>query len=388
MAYRARVCQQEDCDVAIQWFYKSAVAGHSGAQNNLGVLYEKGSGLTIVQDQETAVMWYGRAAKQGHPYGMFNLATCYAHARGVKQDHVLAYKWLSAASESGHQDAQEVLVRIPQYVQEDMRQQLASRRAEDVELEELTPASRNHPFISPLSSDDGSVPRSSGRNFSSASSEKMESAKPVKRSVLPPKPTLPAVPANVPRYLDISAPTSHPNSKFRERPRNPFGDSGLERTTSVPTSTSSSGDQPLRRGSHEVSRENAPLESGHVSNGNGHLSSSNPFSNPFISMPDVGNRPTLPHEKMVKFESTSVQQPDVRADANPSSASVDSTPAPVDDSNQDFAWGEEEEDDDDAVEIPVREFRIPAVASVKAKTEDGGKKADATSDALELLGLM
>eukprot|EP00854_Cymbomonas_tetramitiformis_P016248 gene16248-19283_t len=94
----------EDCDVAIQWFYKYV--------SNLPlVLYEKGSGLTIVQDLETAVMWYGRAAKQGHPYGMFNLATCYAHARGVEQDQVLAYKWLSAASEHGHQDAQEVLAR-------------------------------------------------------------------------------------------------------------------------------------------------------------------------------------------------------------------------------------------------------------------------------------
>ncbi|KAK3255977.1 hypothetical protein CYMTET_34866 [Cymbomonas tetramitiformis] len=150
VCYRNGLGVKEDCDVAIQWFYKSAVAGHSAAQNNLGVLYEKGSGLTIVQDLETAVMWYGRAAKQGHPYGMFNLATCYAHARGVEQDQVLAYKWLSAASEHGHQDAQEVLARIPQYVQEDMRQQLASRRSQDVELEELVPASRNHPSTSPL----------------------------------------------------------------------------------------------------------------------------------------------------------------------------------------------------------------------------------------------
>ncbi|KAK3267870.1 hypothetical protein CYMTET_23598, partial [Cymbomonas tetramitiformis] len=80
--------------------------------------------------------------------------------------------------------------------------------------------------------------------------------------------------------------------------------------------------------------------------------------------------------------------PDARSEANPSSAPVDSAPAPVDDSYQDFAWGEEEEDDDEAVEIQVREFKIPAVASAKDKLEDGGKRADATSDALELLGLM
>ena len=49
--------------VALKWYRMAAEQGHAGAQNNLGVMYDKGEGVT--QDYVQAHIWYNLAAAQG-----------------------------------------------------------------------------------------------------------------------------------------------------------------------------------------------------------------------------------------------------------------------------------------------------------------------------------
>src|SRR4051812_47632131 len=61
-----------------------AEKGHSNAQNNLGVLYERGRG--VPRDDATAVAWYRRAADQGNGAAQNNLGVMYEKGLGVARD--------------------------------------------------------------------------------------------------------------------------------------------------------------------------------------------------------------------------------------------------------------------------------------------------------------
>lgn len=62
---------KKDYNSAVQYYYKSAHMGYSKAQNNLGICYEKGHGVT--RDYAEAVKWYRKAAEQGHEKAKENL---------------------------------------------------------------------------------------------------------------------------------------------------------------------------------------------------------------------------------------------------------------------------------------------------------------------------
>ena len=83
-----------------------AEAGNADAQNNLGVMYEKGTG--VAQDYAAAVSWYRKAADQGYAAAQYNLGVMYANGTGVAQDYVQAHKWLNLGATSGYADAVKV----------------------------------------------------------------------------------------------------------------------------------------------------------------------------------------------------------------------------------------------------------------------------------------
>ena len=89
---------------AVKWYALAAKKGYTDAQNDLGVMYEKGRG--VKQNYKTALKWYSLAAKQGEPVSQHNLAVMYENGQGIKQSYKSAIKWYTLAAKQGYVDSQ------------------------------------------------------------------------------------------------------------------------------------------------------------------------------------------------------------------------------------------------------------------------------------------
>lgn len=96
-----------DYATAARFFRPLAEQEESGAQNNLGVIYNNGEGLP--QDDAEAMRWYRKAAEQGDTRAQYNLGTMYANGEGVRQDYISAYMWFSISTARGNERAQKAL---------------------------------------------------------------------------------------------------------------------------------------------------------------------------------------------------------------------------------------------------------------------------------------
>ena len=83
---------------------QAAERGNVKAQNNLGVMYEKGLG--VHQDYTQAMKWYRKAAEQGAATAQYNLGLLYANDSSNHQDYAQAAEWYRKAAEQGHPSAQ------------------------------------------------------------------------------------------------------------------------------------------------------------------------------------------------------------------------------------------------------------------------------------------
>jgi hypothetical protein len=109
---------------AVRWYTKAAEQGNAVAQNNLGVMYANGKGVT--RDDKEAVRWYTKAAEQGNAMAQKNLGWMYANGKGVLQNYVEAYKWYDLASVQGDESAMQArdyLIKImaPEQIAETQR---------------------------------------------------------------------------------------------------------------------------------------------------------------------------------------------------------------------------------------------------------------------------
>jgi len=77
-----------DYKSALRVWMSAAEAGDAEAQNNVGEIYERGTGGT--PNFEAAVIWYQKAADQGLSRALFNLGTLYEQGQGVEQDRLKA----------------------------------------------------------------------------------------------------------------------------------------------------------------------------------------------------------------------------------------------------------------------------------------------------------
>ena len=80
-----------DYTTAFREFKPLAEQGFANAQNNLGVMYNRGDG--VAQDYAEAVKWFRRAAEQGDASAQNNLGAMYNLGDGVPQDYAEAVKW-------------------------------------------------------------------------------------------------------------------------------------------------------------------------------------------------------------------------------------------------------------------------------------------------------
>ena len=91
--------QAGDYVEAVKWYRKAAEQGDAVAQNNLGVMYKKGRGVT--QDYAEAVKWYRKAAQQGYARAQSNLGWMYRNGNGVPQDKITAHMWYNISASNG-----------------------------------------------------------------------------------------------------------------------------------------------------------------------------------------------------------------------------------------------------------------------------------------------
>lgn len=89
---------------ALKTLNENAVNGDAEAQFSLGIMYEKGHGVT--QSYTDAATWLRKAADQGHAMAQNNLGVLYANGRGVPQDEIQAEQWYRKAAVQGYAVAQ------------------------------------------------------------------------------------------------------------------------------------------------------------------------------------------------------------------------------------------------------------------------------------------
>ena len=95
---------------AVKWFRKSAEQGNSAGQSNLGEMYRDGRGVT--PNDEEAVSWFQRSAEQWDAAGEANLGAMYLKGLGVSQDYGEALKWLKKSADHGNAWGQRALGRM------------------------------------------------------------------------------------------------------------------------------------------------------------------------------------------------------------------------------------------------------------------------------------
>ena len=99
-----QAAQRKDYATALKEWQPLAEQGNAVAQYNLGVMYDKGRGVT--QDDAQAVEWYRKAANQGYADAQFNLGVMYDNGQGVPQNYARAGFWYKKSAAQGKASAQ------------------------------------------------------------------------------------------------------------------------------------------------------------------------------------------------------------------------------------------------------------------------------------------
>lgn len=89
----------QDFQEAVRWYRLSAAQGEAVAQSHLGGMYRDGEG--VLQDYREALKWFRMAASQGYATAQASLGAMYATGRGVIQDDVYAHMWSNMAAANG-----------------------------------------------------------------------------------------------------------------------------------------------------------------------------------------------------------------------------------------------------------------------------------------------
>lgn len=108
--YQLSVCYDRGIGVrrniteAAKWCQMAAFGGHAKAQSEIGYCYEYGQG--VVRNIKEAVSWYEMASAQGNIEAKNNLAFCYQKGRGVHKDVKEAIRLYGEAAAGDHASAQ------------------------------------------------------------------------------------------------------------------------------------------------------------------------------------------------------------------------------------------------------------------------------------------
>ncbi|HTB03414.1 MAG TPA: caspase family protein [Bradyrhizobium sp.] len=90
---------RKDYAEARRLYDKAAASGYPMAMNNIGALYEGGTG--VPRNYAEAVRWYSKAAALGEPIAMVDLGWLYEHGQGVAEDLAEARRLYETAANAG-----------------------------------------------------------------------------------------------------------------------------------------------------------------------------------------------------------------------------------------------------------------------------------------------
>jgi TPR repeat protein len=120
-----------DTQTAFNWYRKAADKGEALAKYNLGDMYLRGDG--VAQDDTTAFHWFQLAAAQGQSGASIKLGYMFAEGRGTRKDAEAAYAWVAAASLAGDQRGEELLRSLESRLTREQLQR-AQKRSHDLRL--------------------------------------------------------------------------------------------------------------------------------------------------------------------------------------------------------------------------------------------------------------
>lgn len=98
---------------AFQTFLRSANAGNSMAQLQVGSQYERGEGITA--NQSEAVRWYAKSAASGNPIAQKNLGQMYENGQGTSENWPLAAQLYTKSANQGNADGEFALGRAYEF---------------------------------------------------------------------------------------------------------------------------------------------------------------------------------------------------------------------------------------------------------------------------------
>jgi tetratricopeptide (TPR) repeat protein len=90
---------RKDYAEARRLYEQAAASGYAMAMNNIGALYEGGSGTPV--NYVEAARWYQKAVDAGEPIAMVDLGWLYENGHGVKKDYAQARRNYEAAVKAG-----------------------------------------------------------------------------------------------------------------------------------------------------------------------------------------------------------------------------------------------------------------------------------------------
>ena len=90
---------RKDYAEARRLYQQAADAGYAMAMNNIGALYEEGSG--VPRNYDEAARWYTKSVAAGEPIAMVDLGWLHEHGQGVKKDLAEAKRLYEAAANAG-----------------------------------------------------------------------------------------------------------------------------------------------------------------------------------------------------------------------------------------------------------------------------------------------
>jgi len=117
---------QKRVNDAIPWLTQAANAGHMRAPLVLGILYEKGEGVT--EDHALAAKWYQKAMDNGNVAAIRRLSEMYRLGMGVPHDEKKARELLTRAEELGDKAA-------PKFREKQEHDRLHPKPGQDIKAE-------------------------------------------------------------------------------------------------------------------------------------------------------------------------------------------------------------------------------------------------------------